>query len=112
MSPVGTIFLLFPLKTGTNLLHPLPPSIVERVFRGIFWLKIFLETIDFFSRNILDQENWIMPSAVDTISSAVRTHDCVLCCTHTRTESHKRCSKSLDANVCGRTAVLAGMASC
>ena len=24
------------------------------------------------------------------------THDCVLCCTHTCIESHKRCSKSLD----------------
>ena len=53
-----------------------------------------------------------MPSAVDTMSPAVRTHDCVLCYTHTRIESHKRCSKSLDANVCGRTAVLAGMAFC
>ena len=26
-------------------------------FRGIFWLKMFLETRDLFSRNILDQEN-------------------------------------------------------
>ena len=34
MSPVGAIFVPFPLKTGTNLLHPLPLSIVERVFRG------------------------------------------------------------------------------
>ena len=31
MSPVGAIFVPFPLKTGTKLLHPLPPSIVERV---------------------------------------------------------------------------------
>ena len=31
MSPVGAIFVPFPLKTGTNLLHPLPLSIVERV---------------------------------------------------------------------------------
>ena len=44
--------------------------------------------------------------------TAVRTHDCVLCCTHTRTESHKRCPKSLDANVCNRTAVLTGTVSC
>ena len=34
MSPVGAIFVPFPLKTGTNLLHPLPPSIVERVATG------------------------------------------------------------------------------
>ena len=34
MSPVGAIFVPFPLKTGTNLLHPLPPSIVERVAMG------------------------------------------------------------------------------
>ena len=51
-------------------------------------------------------------TAVDTMSPAVRTHDCVLCCTHTRIESHKRCPKSLHVNVCGRTAVLAGTASC
>ena len=31
MSPVGAIFVLFPPKTGTNLLHPRPLSIVERV---------------------------------------------------------------------------------
>ena len=33
MSPVGAIFVPFSLKTGTNLLHPLPLSIVERVVR-------------------------------------------------------------------------------
>ena len=32
MSPIGAIFEPFPLKTGTKLLHRLPPSIVERVF--------------------------------------------------------------------------------
>ena len=32
MYPVGAIFVPFPLKTGTHLLHPLPPSIVERIF--------------------------------------------------------------------------------
>ena len=31
MSPVGAIFMPFPPKTGINLLHPLPPPIVERV---------------------------------------------------------------------------------
>ena len=31
MSPVGAIFVPFSLKTGTKLLYPLPPSIVERV---------------------------------------------------------------------------------
>ena len=45
-------------------------------------------------------------TAVGTTSlAAVRTHDCVLCCTHTCIESHERCPKSLDANLCGRTAV-------
>ena len=39
-----------------------------------------------------------MPTAVDTMSLVVRTHDCVLCCTHTRIGSHKRCPKSLHAN--------------
>ena len=53
----------------------------------------------------------IVPTAVDTMPPAVHTHGCVLCCIHTRIESHKRCPKSLDANVCGRTAVLAGTAS-
>ena len=33
MYPVGAIFVPFPLKTGTHLLHPLPPSIVERICR-------------------------------------------------------------------------------
>ena len=36
MSPVGAIFVPFPLKTGTKLLHPLPPSIVERVLYNIY----------------------------------------------------------------------------
>ena len=31
LSPVVAIFVRFPLKTGTNMLHPLPPPIVERV---------------------------------------------------------------------------------
>ena len=32
MSPVGAISMPFPLKTGTNVLHPRPPPpIVERV---------------------------------------------------------------------------------
>ena len=32
MSPVGTIFMPFPPRTGANLLHPRPPPpIVERV---------------------------------------------------------------------------------
>ena len=35
MSPVGAIFVPFPLKTGTNVLHPLPLSIVERVKRRL-----------------------------------------------------------------------------
>ena len=26
MPPVGVIFVPFPTKTGTNLLHPLPPN--------------------------------------------------------------------------------------
>ena len=32
MFPVKAIFVLFPPKTGANLLHPRPPPIVERVF--------------------------------------------------------------------------------
>ena len=31
MSPVEAIFVPFPLKTGTKLLHPLPHSTIERV---------------------------------------------------------------------------------
>ena len=31
MSPVGAIFVPFPPKTGTNMLHPRPPPIVELV---------------------------------------------------------------------------------
>ena len=54
----------------------------------------------------------IMPTALDTMPPAVRPHNCVLCCTHTCIESPKCCPKSLDANVCGRTTVLAGTASC
>ena len=77
-------------------------------FREIFWIK----RTEISTRGGVPSQYWIMPSAVETMSPAVRTHDCVFCCTHTRIESHKRCSKSLDANVCGRTAVLAGMASC
>ena len=34
MSPLGAIFVPFSFKTGTKLLHPLPPSIVERVSKG------------------------------------------------------------------------------
>ena len=33
MSPVGAIFVPFSLKTGTNMLHPPPPPIVELVAR-------------------------------------------------------------------------------
>ena len=29
MSPVGAIFVPFPPKSGTNMLHPLSPPIVE-----------------------------------------------------------------------------------
>ena len=47
----------------------------------------------------------IMSTTVDTMPPAVHTHDCVLCCAHTRIESHKCCPKSLGANVCGRTDV-------
>ena len=32
ISPVGDLFVPSPPKTGTKFLHPLPPSIVERVF--------------------------------------------------------------------------------
>ena len=35
MSPVGAIFVPFPPKTGTNMLHPRPPPIVELVSLGI-----------------------------------------------------------------------------
>ena len=31
MFPVGAIFVPFPPKTGTRLLHPRPPPIVERI---------------------------------------------------------------------------------
>ena len=31
MSPVGTIFVPFPPKTGTNIYIPAPPPIVELV---------------------------------------------------------------------------------
>ena len=31
MSPVGAVFVPFSLKTGTNFVHPLLPSIIERV---------------------------------------------------------------------------------
>ena len=34
MSPVGAIFVPFPPKTGTNMLHPRPPAIVELVSCG------------------------------------------------------------------------------
>ena len=61
---------------------------------------------------LVPSQYWIMPTAVDTMSPVVRTHNCFLCCTHTRIESHKRCLKSLDANVCGRTTVLVGTTSC
>ena len=29
MSPVGATFVPFPTKTGTNLLHPLPPQLLN-----------------------------------------------------------------------------------
>ena len=46
------------------------------------------------------------------VSCCTYTRLCsLLYSTHTRIESHKRCPKSFDANVCGRTAVLAGTAS-
>ena len=32
MFPVGAIFVPFPPKTGTKMLHPRPPAIVELVF--------------------------------------------------------------------------------
>ena len=36
MSPVGAVFVPFPPKTRTNLLHPRPPPIVERVVSQIY----------------------------------------------------------------------------
>ena len=32
MSPVGAVFVPFPPKPGTNMLHTLPPPIVELVY--------------------------------------------------------------------------------
>ena len=41
-APVGAIFEPFPPKTGTNLLHPRPSPIVERVLKISF---LFLCTV-------------------------------------------------------------------
>ena len=43
MSPVGAIFVPFPTKTGTNLLHPLPAPIVELVEK--YFLSAFKTTV-------------------------------------------------------------------
>ena len=51
----------------------------------------------------------MMPTDVDTMSPAVRTHDCVICCTHTHASSHTNVAPRALTNVRGRTAVLAGM---
>ena len=40
MSPVGAIFVPFPSKTGTKLLHSSPPPIVERVVKVSVYDKI------------------------------------------------------------------------
>ena len=36
MSPVGAIFVLFPPKTGTYLLHPPPPQSLNGFFREMY----------------------------------------------------------------------------
>ena len=35
MFPVGAIFVPFPLKTGTNMLHPLPPQSLNLSFGDV-----------------------------------------------------------------------------
>ena len=46
MSSVGAIFLPFPPKTGTNMLHPLPPLIVELVVYYLRSEKEYVEYVD------------------------------------------------------------------
>ena len=52
MSSVGAIFVPFPPKTGTNMLHPRPPALVELVIlsKGIMALlsPIYLAMIPVF----------------------------------------------------------------
>ena len=42
MSPVGAFFKPFPPKTGTNMLHPRPPPIVELVVDAMYWFRFLL----------------------------------------------------------------------
>ena len=66
--------------------------------RGNFEAQNFLETRGDFTRKfwdhlIIELKSVPFPS---TGRCLLRTHNCVLCCTHTCIESHKRCPKSLD----------------
>ena len=45
MSPVGAIFVPFAPKTGTNMLHPRSPSIVELVLGLAIFLELHFEEV-------------------------------------------------------------------
>ena len=66
--------------------------------RGNFEAQNFLETRGNFTRKIWDHLIIELKSVPfpSTGRYLLRTHNCVLCCTHTCIESHKRCPKSLD----------------
>ena len=49
MSPVGAIFVPFSPKTRTNLLHPRPPPIVERVRTNFQYHRKGLMDLYYFS---------------------------------------------------------------
>ena len=53
MSPVGAIFVPFPLETGTNLLHLRPPPVVERVSTSSI-VPLGLDVADIFSMACID----------------------------------------------------------
>ena len=45
MSPAGAIFVPFPPKTGTNMLHPRPPPLIVGLV--IIWKRAFLRFPNF-----------------------------------------------------------------
>ena len=70
-----------------NFSSPKFPEVKRKFYEEI--LRSLYSRTEISTRGVPVRQYWM-------IATAVRTHDCVLCCTHTCMKSHKRCPRSLD----------------
>ena len=91
MSPVGAIFVPFPPKTGTNMLHPLPPKSLnlsdDRAgLRGYVQFNKYTHTHTHTHTPWEDQREWHRMTRMTRPDCAVM---CNLINTHTHTHTDK-----------------------